>query len=145
MRREGSGSVGDGSRVTIAGNAASASMQQNEVTARSRITGILDALDRAAPWLVGALVGGYTLLFVLMSLFWRDNLRWGFDILVYSQPIWNTAHGHIWEVSIYSWTTTELGHDLVLVELLIAPFYRLFGGNITLIVLQSAAIGAGGI
>lgn len=129
----------------VTGRVAAASTDDARVAPASRVGVALDALDRIAPWLVGALAAGYCLLFTLMSLFWRDNLRWGFDILVYSQPIWNTAHGHLWEVSIYSWTTTELGHDLVLVELLIAPFYRLFGSNIVLIVLQSAAIGMGGV
>ncbi len=126
------------------GRIAARSTNDAHATPALRVSLVLDRLDRIAPWLVGALVGGYCLLFTLMSVFWRDNLRWGFDILVYSQPIWNTAHGHLWDVSIYSWTTTELGHDLVLVELLIAPFYRLFGGNIVLIVLQSAAIALGG-
>lgn len=135
----------DGSYVTLTGNAASLSTGDTRSTFAARAGVVLDRLDRIAPWLVGALAAGYAALFTLMSLFWRDNLRWGFDILVYSQPIWNTAHGHIWEVSIYSWTTTELGHDLVLVELLIAPFYRLFGSNIVLIVLQSAAIALGGV
>jgi uncharacterized membrane protein len=137
--------VEGGSSVRITGNVAAASIDDARPASATRVGVALDALDRIAPWLVGALAVGYCLVFTLMSVFWRDNLRWGFDILVYSQPIWNTAHGHIWDVSIYSWTTTELGHDLVLVELLIAPFYRLFGGNIVLIVLQSAAIALGGV
>ena len=131
--------------VEVTGSAASAVTHDEQPAAATRVRSVLDALDRYAPWLVGILAAGYCLLFTLMSIFWRDNLRWGFDILVYAQPIWNTAHGHIWEVSIYSWTNTELGHDFVLVELLIAPFYRLFGGNIVLIVLQSVAIALGGI
>lgn len=135
--------AGDKSHMHVTGRMATA--DETRLAAPTRVGAALDALDRSAPWLVGALAAGYCLLFTLMSLFWRDNLRWGFDILVYSQPIWNTAHGRLWDVSIYSWTTTELGHDLVLVELLIAPFYRLFGGNIVLIVLQSAAIALGGI
>ncbi len=129
----------------VTGNIAVASTTEAHPSSATRVSTALDALDRIAPWLVGALTAGYCLLFTLMSVFWRDNLRWGFDILVYSQPIWNSAHGHIWEVSIYSWTTSELGHDLVLVELLIAPFYRLFGSNIVLIVLQSAAIALGSV
>lgn len=101
--------------------------------------------DRVAPVLVGIFVGGYFLLFDAMSLYWRDHLRWGFDILVYSQPIWNTAHGRLWQVSIYSFTTTELGHDLVLIELALAPLYRFIGSNLALVLVQSAAIALGGL
>jgi len=100
--------------------------------------------DRVAPMLVSIFVAGYFLLFDAMSLYWRDHLRWGFDILVYSQPIWNTAYGRLWQVSIYSFTTTELGHDLVLIELALAPLYRLIGSNLALILVQSAAIALGG-
>jgi len=102
------------------------------------------ALDRFAPVGLAALVIGYFLLFTAMSLYWRDHLRWGFDITVYSQPIWNTAHGRLWEVSLYDWTATELGHDLVLIELPLAPLYRLLGGNIALVLVQSATIALGG-
>lgn len=102
------------------------------------------ALDRAAPILTATLVVGYFALFTAMSIYWRDHLRWGFDILVYSQPIWNTAHGHLWAVSIYDWTNTELGHDVVMIELIIAPLYRLIGSNLALIFVQSATIALGG-
>ncbi len=102
------------------------------------------ALDRFAPVGLAVLVVGYFLLFTAMSLYWRDHLRWGFDITVYSQPIWNTAHGRLWEVSLYDWTATELGHDLVLIELPLAPLYRLLGGNIALVLVQSATVALGG-
>ncbi len=103
------------------------------------------ALDRLVPPALALLVGGWFALFTAMSLYWRDHLRWGFDILVYSQPIWNTAHRRIWETSIYSFTTSELGHDVVLLELLLAPFYRLVGSNLALVLAQSAAVALGGV
>ncbi len=118
--------------------------EQANHTAPHGFSGIATLLDRAAPALVAALVVGYCGLFTAMSIYWRDNLRWGFDILVYSQPIWNTAHGRLWEVSIYNWTGTELGHDVVLIELALAPLYRLVGSNLALIIVQSAAIALGG-
>jgi uncharacterized membrane protein len=112
---------------------------------RRRVGTFLDVLDRAAPVLVGIVVVGYFLLFVLMSIYWRDNLRWGFDIVVDTQPIWNTAHGHFLEVSTYTWANNDLGRDVILIEVLLAPFYRLLGGNIAVIFFQTAAIALCGV
>src|SRR5437660_289031 len=97
-------------------------------SARRRLATALDGLDRFAPALLGALVAGYCILLTLMSIYWRDNLRWGFDIVVDTQPIWNTAHGRILEVSVYTWAHTRLGQDFTLIEILLAPLYWLLGG-----------------
>jgi len=125
--------------------ALSATATADDTAARRRIAVALDALDRAAPVLVGALVVGYFILFTLMSIYWRDNLRWGFDITVDTQPIWNTAHGRILEVSTYTWTHSDLGRDVILIEILLAPLYRLLGGNIAVILVQTATIAFGGV
>ncbi len=116
-----------------------------EIARARRGAAMLDALDRGAPALLGALVAGYFILFTLMSLYWRDSLRWGFDIVVDTQPIWNTAHGRFLEVSTYTWTTTDLGRDVILIEVLLAPLYRLLGGNIAVVLVQTAAIALGGV
>lgn len=110
-----------------------------------RVSAALDTLDRCAPVLLGLLVAGYFVLFTLMSIYWRDSLRWGFDIVVDMQPIWNTAHGRFLEVSTYTWTNTDLGRDVILIEVLLAPFYRLLGGNIAVILVQTATIAFGGV
>lgn len=112
---------------------------------RQQIARALDTLDRYAPVLLGALVVGYFILFTVMSIYWRDNLRWGFDITVDTQPIWNTAHGRILEVSTYTWTHSDLGRDVILIEVLLAPLYWLLGGNIAVILVQTATIALGGI
>ena len=112
---------------------------------RQRIASLLDFLDRYAPVLVGLLVVGYIILFTLMSIYWRDNLRWGFDITVDTQPIWNTIHGRPLEVSVYTWTNTRLGQDFTLVEILIAPLYWLLGGNIAVILVETVTIALGGV
>jgi uncharacterized membrane protein len=114
-------------------------------SARQRVAALLDLLDRYALVLLGILVAGYFVLFVLMSIYWRDNLRWGFDITVDTQPIWNTAHGRIWEVSTYTWTHSDLGRDVILLEPLLAPLYWLLGGNIAVILVQTATIALGGV
>ncbi len=80
-----------------------------------------------------------------MSVYWRDNLRWGFDSVVDTQPIWNTAHGRILEVSVYTWTHTRLGQDFTLIEIPLAPVYWLLGGNIAVILVQTGTIALGGI
>ena len=134
-----------GWRVAVTGDSAIVGAQGTQGRTAARVSGVLAALDRAAAFLVGAMAAGYTVLFTLMSVFWRDNLRWGLDILIYSQPMWNTAYGRIWEVSLYNWTTTDLGRDLVLVEVLLAPVYRFLGGTMALIVVQSALIALGGV
>ncbi|HEY8292171.1 MAG TPA: DUF2079 domain-containing protein [Thermomicrobiales bacterium] len=131
--------------VEVTGSAASATTDDERPTTAMRVGVGLDALNRIAPWLIGAFALAYCLLFTMMAVYWRDHLRWGFDIVVYAQPIWNTAHGRIWELSIYNFTHTELGHDFVPMELILAPFYRLFGGNMSLIVAQSATVALGGI
>ncbi|MGI8855324.1 MAG: DUF2079 domain-containing protein [Thermomicrobiales bacterium] len=105
----------------------------------------LDAVDRYAPALLAALVVAWIALFTLISMYWRDNLRWGFDVVDYSQPMWNTMHGRIWEVSLYDWTATELGHDLVPLELILAPLYQFLGGTMALIVIQCTTAALGGI
>ena len=114
-------------------------------SARQRVASLLDFLDLSAPVLVGVLVAGYIVLFTLMSIYWRDNLRWGFDITVDTQPIWNTIHGRPLEVSVYTWTNTRLGQDFTLVEILIAPLYGLLGGNIAVILVETVTIALGGI
>ncbi len=126
-------------RTAIADSGATSS------SVRRRVAIALDTLDRFAPALVGVLVVGYFILFTAMSMYWRDNLRWGFDITVDTQPIWNTAHGRLLEVSTYTWTQTDLGRDVILIEILLAPLYRLLGGNIAVILVQTATIALGGV
>lgn len=126
-------------------NQARPSAAPTNISPARHLATALDALDRRAPLLLGLLVSGYFILFVLMSRYWRDNLRWGFDIVVDTQPIWNTAHGRFLEVSTYTWTTTDLGRDVILVEVLLAPLYRLLGGTITVILVQTASIAFGGV
>ncbi len=113
-------------------------------SARRRTAAVLDACDRFAAALVGVMAGGYFVLFTRMSIYWRDNLRWGFDSIVDTQPIWNTAHGRILEVSVYTWTNSRLGQDFTLIEIPLAPLYWLLGGNVAVILVQTGTIALGG-
>lgn len=137
--------IADGEDTALNDRTFPATATADTASARRRVATALDTLDRAAPLLVGVLVVGYFLLFTLMSIYWRDNLRWGFDITVDTQPIWNTAHGRILEVSTYTWTHTDLGRDVILIEILLAPLYWLLGGNIAVILVQTATIALGGV
>lgn len=114
-------------------------------SARHRTAAVLDACDRFATVLLGVMVSGYFILFTRMSLYWRDNLRWGFDSIVDTQPIWNTVHGRFLEVSVYTWTNSRLGQDFTLIEIPLAPLYWLLGGNIAVILVQTGTIALGGI
>lgn len=132
--------------MTATGSSTSIGSLERSARARRGVLLALDAVDRYAPAIVAAMVIAWVALFALISMYWRDNLRWGFDVVDYAQPMWNTAHGRVWEVSLYDWTNTELGHDLVPLELIIAPVFRFLGGATALIIIQcaTAALGAVG-
>jgi uncharacterized membrane protein len=94
----------------------------------------------AARWavpLLAALIVLYTAVFTGLNIYRTRALRQGFDFLVYEQPIWNTVHGHPFAQSMYAFTPTHLGVDLVWFELWIAPFYALWQSPVTLFVLIS--------
>ncbi len=131
--------------MAATGSPTSVASAEKHTRARGGVFLLLDAVDRYAPMIVTALAIGFVALFTLISLYWRDNLRWGFDVVDYAQPMWNTTHGRIWEVSLYDWTNTELGHDLILLELIIAPTFRFLGGTMALIVIQCATAALGGV
>src|SRR5262245_61627414 len=72
-----------------------------------------------------------------------DSFEMGFDLAVYEQVVWNTAHGRPFATSVFSDTDRHLGADVILIEALLAMPYRLVPDTRTLLVLQTLAIAAG--
>ncbi len=100
-------------------------------------------------FLFPALLGMAVLIYIVgifaVSRWELDNLRMGFDPLVYEQPLWNTLHGHIAEQSSLDYTRSAFGQDLFLFHFVLLPFYALAPQTATLLVLQTIAAGAGAI
>lgn len=65
----------------------------------------------------------------------------GFDLGMYEQVIWNTAHGRLFATSAFAYTQNHLGSDPILLEALLAPIYAVFPSTYTLLFLQTAALG----
>lgn len=63
----------------------------------------------------------------------------GFDLGMYEQVIWNTAHGRLFATSAFAYTQNHLGSDPILMEALIAPVYALVPSTYTLLFLQTVA------
>jgi uncharacterized membrane protein len=72
-----------------------------------------------------------------------------YDMGIFSQVIWNTAHGRWFETSLgrshdVSLIGNYLGNHVRPMFLLLAPFYRLWPDPRQLLILQSIALGLGG-
>lgn len=110
---------------------------------RTTGVGVMDAVDRAVPFLLAAAIIGYVLIIYLTSKWFLDTLRTGYDPLVYVQPLWNSLHGHIAEQSALSYTTSAFGQDLFLFHFVLLPFFALHPATETLLFLQTVAAAAG--
>lgn len=106
---------------------------------------ILAWLERYALWLVAAMMLGYTLVYTAASVAKYNAYAMGFDLALYEQQIWNTAHGRWFETSIFSFTNNALGVDLQLIEAPLALAYALVPSVFTLLFLQSAALAFGAL
>ncbi|HEX5502133.1 MAG TPA: DUF2079 domain-containing protein [Thermomicrobiales bacterium] len=98
-----------------------------------------------APALLAALVVLFTIVFTVINIWRVVALRQGFDVLFYEQPIWNTANGRWFQQSMVGFAPTQLGQDLVLFELWVAPFYKLWPSHDTLFALVSLGAGLGAL
>src|SRR5688500_2555267 len=94
-------------------------------------------VERRAPAFLTLLIFGYFLVFTGLNIHRSAALRQGFDVLFYEQPIWNTAHGRPFAQSMMHMAPTQLGLDLVLFELWVAPFYALWQSENMLFALVS--------
>lgn len=102
-------------------------------------------LERRALWLLAALIIGYTLVYTAAAIAKYNAYAMGFDLALYEQQIWNTAHGRWFETSVFSFTNNALGVDLQLIEAPLALAYALAPSVYTLLFLQSAALALGAL
>ncbi|MCK6628196.1 MAG: DUF2079 domain-containing protein [Anaerolineae bacterium] len=69
----------------------------------------------------------------------------GFDLGIYDQVVWNTLHGRPFFYTTTGQPLLHLSNHASLILLLVAPFYLIHSGPETLLFLQTAAIGLGGL
>lgn len=74
-----------------------------------------------------------------------NGLGMGFDLGMYEQVIWNTAHGRAFETSAFRYTNNHIGADLIVLEAILAPLYALLPDTMTLLVAQVIAIAFGAV
>jgi uncharacterized membrane protein len=96
------------------------------------------------------LAWGFILLYIL-TFTWLANLRHasfdssGFDLGIYDQVVWNTLHGRPFFYTTTGQPLLHLSNHASLILLVVAPFYLIYSGPETLLFLQTAAIGLGGL
>ena len=96
------------------------------------------------------LAWGFILLYIL-TFTWLANLRHasfdssGFDLGIYDQVVWNTLHGRPFFYTTTGQPLLHLSNHASLILLVVAPFYLIHSGPETLLFLQTAAIGLGGL
>lgn len=105
--------------------------------------------NRAGPSGVNAtlalIIIGYTAIFTAAAWYKTDIQRQGFDFGVHEQVIWNTSQGRFAATSAFAGTESYLGIDIILVELLLTPFYMLLPSMKTLLFLKTLALALGAI
>ncbi len=69
----------------------------------------------------------------------------GFDLGIYDQITWNTLHGRFFFYTTTGQPALHFSNHASLILLLVAPFYLIYSGPEMLLLLQSAAIGLGGL
>lgn len=100
---------------------------------------------RTAWGVLWLMVASYAGLFSLAAIYKYHSFWMGFDLGVHEQLIWNTMHGRIAAVSMFGNTTSYLGIDIIIVELLYTPLYALLPRTETLLVLQVGVAATGAV
>lgn len=115
--------------------------------------GVRQIAKPVRPWtrawphvLAGALIALYVGTFAWLALMRHASFdSAGFDLGVYDQVVWNTLHGRLFFYTATGQPLLHLSNHASPILLLIAPFYLLYSGPQTLLVLQAAAVGLGGL
>lgn len=92
--------------------------------------------ERRAWLIVAACTALYAIIFSVAAVYKYQSFWMGFDLGVHEQVLWNTIHGRIAEISPKGETHSYLGVDIIIIELLLAPFYALLPRTETMLVLQ---------
>lgn len=96
--------------------------------------------------LAGTLIACYVVTFAWLALLRHASFdSAGFDLGVYDQVVWNTLHGRPFFYTATGQPLLHLSNHASPILLLIAPLYLIHSGPETLLVLQAAAVGVGGL
>jgi uncharacterized membrane protein len=96
--------------------------------------------------LAWAFVLVYILTFTWLAMLRHDSFdSSGFDLGIYDQVVWNTLHGRPFFYTTTGQPLLHLSNHASPILLLVAPFYLIHSGPETLLFLQTAAIGLGGL
>ncbi|MGQ9786885.1 MAG: DUF2079 domain-containing protein [Anaerolineae bacterium] len=97
-------------------------------------------------WLAIAFIALYICTFAWLALLRHASFdSEGFDLGVYDQVVWNTLHGRPFFYTSTGRPLLHLSNHASFILLLIAPFYLLYQGPQTLLVLQAVVVGLGGL
>jgi uncharacterized membrane protein len=92
---------------------------------------------------LAALALAYVIVMTLAQFHKLDSFEMGFDLAIREQVVWNTIHGRWLATSALATTPTDLGRDLIVLDVLLALPYKLLPDTRTLLVLQTLAIAVG--
>jgi uncharacterized membrane protein len=96
--------------------------------------------------LAGLLIVAYGATFAWLALMRHASFdSAGFDLGVYDQVVWNTLHGRPFFYTATGQPLLHLSNHASPILLLIAPLYLIYSGPQTLLVVQAAAVGLGGL
>lgn len=101
----------------------------------------LDLIEKYASVLLWLSIGIYILFFSIICFLKFNSFAYNdFDLAIHDQVLWNILHGSIFN-SILG--IDFLGNHMHLISFLIAPIYKLFPHPLTLLFLQTVALGIG--
>jgi uncharacterized membrane protein len=112
---------------------------------RSALHALPGWLERHAWPVLGLMVALYACIFSAAAIYKLHSFWMGFDLGVHEQVLWNTMHGRLAEVSPFGGTRSYLGIDIIIIELLLTPFYALYPRTETMLVLQVALASTGAV
>jgi uncharacterized membrane protein len=119
------------------------------VTADHHVTTSACHQPTRRPWshlLAGGLIALYIGTFSWLALMRHASFdSEGFDLGVYDQVVWNTLHGRPFFYTSTGQPLLHLSNHASPILLLIAPFYLIHSGPQTLLLLQAATVGLGGL
>jgi uncharacterized membrane protein len=100
--------------------------------------------DRYGLYVVLVLAVAYAVAFCAISHFKYRNFNYSdFDLAIFSNAVWNTAHGHFMYTAIRSGCYFKDHVPVILLALV--PLYRLFPSPLTLLYAQSVMLAAGAV